>query len=73
MSILVLLLSLKVHDVRMMTQCGCVPKIFELSRDLELEHEIFLWGLLDAQGHALTLFEKFPSLEALRVEYLSSQ
>ncbi len=41
MTIFVLLLSSKVHDVRVMTQCGCVPKIFELSRDLELEHEIF--------------------------------
>ncbi len=41
MTIFVLLVSSKVHDVRMMTQCGCVPQIFELSRDLELEHEIF--------------------------------
>ncbi len=34
----------------MMTQCGCVPKIFELSRDLELGHEIFCgvyWMLND--------------------------
>ncbi len=52
----------------MMTQCGCVPKIFELSRDLELGHEIFLWGLLDAQGCDLTLFESFPSFEALKME-----
>ncbi len=50
MTIFVLLLSSKIHDVRMMTHCGCVPKIFELSRDLELGHEIFCrvyWMLKD--------------------------
>ncbi len=45
-----ILLSSKVHDVRMMTHCGCVSKIFELSRDLELGHEFFCgvyWMLKD--------------------------